>query len=68
MRSLLFVALFCMIPSLASAAEPAALKLLFLGDNGHHRPARRFAELAPVMEKRKIELTYIDDPAKALSA
>ena len=68
MRSLLFVALFCMIPSLASAAEPAALKLLFLGDNGHHRPARRFAELAPVMEKRKIELTYIDDPAKALTA
>jgi putative membrane-bound dehydrogenase-like protein len=57
-----------MISASAPAAEPAPLKLLFLGDNGHHRPARRFAELAPVMEKRKIELTYIDDPAKALSA
>src|SRR3954469_1493926 len=40
------------------AAEP--LKLLFLGDNGHHQPAARFAQLAPVMKERGIELTYSD--------
>jgi putative membrane-bound dehydrogenase-like protein len=68
MRSLTFFALFCILEALASAAEPAPLKLLFLGDNGLHRPARRFAELAPALEKQNIELKYIDDPAKALSA
>src|SRR5687768_10843550 len=67
MRSLFLLVWCCMLEALASAAEPASLKLLFLGDNGPHRPARRFAELAPVLEKRKIELKYIDDPAKALS-
>src|SRR5437773_3235962 len=40
------------------AAEP--LKLLFLGDNGHHQPAARFAQLQPVMKERGIELTYSD--------
>jgi len=38
------------------AAEP--LKLLFLGDNGHHKPAERFAQLQPVLKERGIELTY----------
>jgi putative membrane-bound dehydrogenase-like protein len=41
-----------------SAAEP--LKLLFLGDNGHHQPAARFAQLQPVLKERGIELTYSD--------
>ena len=45
----------------ASAADtPARLKLLFLGDNGHHQPAVRFKQLQPVMKKRKIELVYSD--------
>src|ERR1043166_9658941 len=43
----------------AAAAEPP-LKLLFLGDNGHHQPAARFAQLQPVMKDRGIELTYSD--------
>ena len=38
------------------AAEP--IKLLFLGDEGHHRPAERFAQLAPVLAARGIELVY----------
>ena len=37
------------------------IRVLFLGDNGHHRPVDRFALLAPVMAKRKIELKYTDD-------
>jgi putative membrane-bound dehydrogenase-like protein len=36
------------------------IKVLFLGDHGHHRPAERFRELQPVLAKRGIELTYTD--------
>ncbi|HEX5104173.1 MAG TPA: PVC-type heme-binding CxxCH protein, partial [Pirellulaceae bacterium] len=45
-------------PQAKAAAEP--LELLFLGDNGHHQPAARFKELAPVLKERGIELTYTD--------
>src|SRR5439155_26158753 len=48
----------CVLSGAAISAEP--LKLLFLGDNGHHQPAARFAQLAPVMKQRGIELTYSD--------
>lgn len=44
---------------LASADEP--LEVLFLGDNGHHQPQLRFKELAPVLQRRGIELVYTDD-------
>src|SRR5215471_19334878 len=44
----------------ASAAEPPKLKVLFLGDNGHHKPAERFKQLLPVFAARNIELTYTD--------
>ena len=43
-----------------STSNAADLKLLFMGDNGHHRPSERFHELAPVMEARGIELKYTD--------
>jgi putative membrane-bound dehydrogenase-like protein len=47
-----------------SLAIPAAaqdkIKILFLGDNGHHQPNARFRQLQPVLEKRGIELTYTD--------
>ncbi len=42
------------------SATAADLKLLFMGDNGHHRPSERFHELAPVLEARGIELKYTD--------
>ncbi|MDX1944603.1 MAG: ThuA domain-containing protein [Pirellulaceae bacterium] len=63
MRKLFVVAVIAIIASLAatiSAAEPVPLKLLFLGDSGHHQPAARFAQLAPVLKERGIELTYTD--------
>lgn len=44
----------------ADAADRKPLKLLFLGDNGHHQPAVRFKQLQPVMAQRGIELTYSD--------
>ncbi len=43
-----------------SDALSADLKLLFMGDNGHHRPSERFHELAGVLEQRGIELKYTD--------
>ncbi len=36
------------------------LSILFLGDNGHHRPRDRSAELIPVLETRGIDVTYTD--------
>jgi putative membrane-bound dehydrogenase-like protein len=59
----LLTAIFCLglLFTPLVADEPAKpLKILFLGDNGHHRPADRFRQLQPVLEKRGIELTYTD--------
>ncbi|MBI4604774.1 MAG: ThuA domain-containing protein, partial [Planctomycetes bacterium] len=58
-------------PSLASSlllvlaaapvpAAPAPVKVLFLGDRGHHRPADRFRQLEPVLARRGIELAYTE--------
>src|SRR5688572_7277206 len=46
---------------LTNAAETGGiLRVLFLGDNGHHRPADRFKQIQPEMAKRGIELVYTD--------
>src|SRR5262245_40604778 len=65
-RSLLYrlwaILLLAGLPLLVAPA-PAAdalLSLLFLGDNQAHRPADRFRQLAPVLKKRGIDLTYTD--------
>ena len=52
--------LFCLV-GVSVIAGDAPLRLLFLGDNNHHRPADRFAQLAPVMAERGIELKYTDE-------
>lgn len=44
-----------------AAAPPSMLRVLFLGDNGAHRPAERFGQLQPVLAPRGIELVYTDD-------
>ena len=47
----------------APAAEPPAsrtLSILFLGDKGHHRPADRYAQIAPVLAGRGIEVAYTE--------
>ncbi|MBW3598681.1 MAG: ThuA domain-containing protein [Planctomycetes bacterium] len=61
MRSYLFALLAMLAGAPLSAAESDPLRVLFLGDNGHHRPAERFAQLQPVLAERGIELTYTDD-------
>lgn len=60
LRSILTVLCVTLGAFSSLAAEPAPLKLLFLGDRGHHQPAARFKELQPVMAQRKIELVYTE--------
>jgi uncharacterized protein len=73
MRNLLSRILFCLLMCLllclpgAALAESKPLKILFLGDRGHHKPAERYRQLAPELSKRKIELSYTEETA-ALSA
>lgn len=43
---------------LESASSP--IRVLFLGDNGHHRPEARFQQLANALQPRGIALTYTD--------
>src|SRR6476660_6107447 len=56
----LFCLAMCLGIATSQAAEPASLKVLFLGDNGHHQPRQRFGQLQPVLAKRGIELVYTD--------
>lgn len=60
MKWLLALALFCGLcySDVAFAADAKPIRILFLGDNGHHRPAVRFNQLQPVLAKRGIALTY----------
>ncbi len=55
-----------LLPVLADN-EPAKIRLLFLGDSGHHQPALRFRQLQPVLAAHGIELTYADT-VEALNA
>lgn len=59
---MLVTSLCCGLAAEIPAADLPRLKVLFLGDNGHHQPAVRFKQLQPVLAKRKIELVYSDLP------
>jgi putative membrane-bound dehydrogenase-like protein len=59
-RALLALALALLAVAPLSADETKPIKLLFLGDNGHHRPADRFRQLQPVFAKRGIDVEYTD--------
>ncbi|HTL06058.1 MAG TPA: PVC-type heme-binding CxxCH protein [Gemmatimonadales bacterium] len=60
-----------LLPAAAVAQAPAAhppvrqsatrLRVLFLGDNGHHQPTQRAKELLPVLAHEGIDLFYTDD-------
>lgn len=62
MRALLTGLVTVLLTSPAPAADPKPLKVLFLGDNGHHKPAERYRQLAPALAARKIEIVYTDKP------
>src|SRR3954470_4263207 len=59
--------LLVLSPTAYSQETPSRLKVLFLGDNGHHQPNQRFRQIHPVLDKRGIELVYTDS-ASALNA
>ena len=39
----------------------ADLNVLFLGDNGHHRPRERFGQLQPILANNGVQLTYTEN-------
>jgi putative membrane-bound dehydrogenase-like protein len=47
----------------SSGAESPRIKVLFLGDNGHHKPVDRAADLMPALARAGIDLAYTDDLA-----
>src|SRR5438874_57954 len=58
----------CALISGVSSAEAASkIKILFLGDNGHHQPVERFRQIQPVLASRGIDLTYTEK-VEALNA
>ena len=42
-------------------AESPRIKVLFLGDNGHHKPIDRAADLLPALARAGIDMVYTDD-------
>src|SRR3954465_7119964 len=59
-RGTLLLAVFALFLGVFRAEAAPEIKVLFLGDNGHHRPAERYRQLQPILEKRGIDLTYTD--------
>src|SRR5512144_1641708 len=51
---------FAGIGAAPAFAQPV-LKVLFLGDNGLHKPAERLRPFAPVMMNRGIQIVYTED-------
>jgi putative membrane-bound dehydrogenase-like protein len=60
MAFLIFSLAFFLTIAAKAEEEPKPIKIFFLGDNGHHEPRERFAQLQPVLAKQDIELTYTD--------
>lgn len=48
-------------PGNAAAEKP--LRVLFLGDQGHHKPVQRAGQLLPYLESRGIDARYTEDMA-----
>ena len=68
----IITAFFCGIilcgVSFSWAQEGPPLTLQFLGDQGHHQPARRAGELLPALSQRGINVQYSEDIAAVLNA
>lgn len=67
-RDLLALIAVLMLATLSPACLAAergsnTIRVLFLGDRGHHKPADRVAQLQPVFTQRNIELTYSESMA-----
>jgi putative membrane-bound dehydrogenase-like protein len=49
------------------SAAPRRVKVLFLGDHGHHDPLLRLRQIYSLMGRRGIDFTYLDRPEDALN-
>ncbi|WP_438269990.1 PVC-type heme-binding CxxCH protein [Paludisphaera mucosa] len=54
-------------PIADARADSPPIRVLFLGDRGHHDPADREAQIAPVLALRGIDVAYTEDVAAALN-
>jgi type 1 glutamine amidotransferase len=61
--AVLMVALVMPASAGAQAPDGGRLKVLFLGDDGHHRPYARAKEVLPVLAHNGIDLFYTAEPA-----
>ncbi len=57
----LFFYLFSFQLVAQSNSKPRRLEVLFLGDNGHHKPMERYAQIAPALGAKGINFSYSDD-------
>jgi type 1 glutamine amidotransferase len=58
-----FLITLCLLVSTAFAQQGRRLEVLFLGDNGHHRPIDRIPTLMAGLGPKGINFTYTDDLA-----
>ncbi|MHB1421889.1 MAG: PVC-type heme-binding CxxCH protein [Gemmataceae bacterium] len=58
-----FLSFICvyLCSSVAHSAESPRIKVLFLGDNGHHKPIERAADLLAPLARAGIDMAYTDD-------
>ena len=59
MKSLLS---FVLIIAFLCSAQAKRLEVLFLGDEGHHRPAERIPQIMAGLGPRGVNFTYTADP------
>ena len=59
--ALLLVAVLAPAEAQAQAKSGGRVKVLFLGDNGHHRPYERSKEVLPMLAQNGIDLFYTDE-------
>jgi hypothetical protein len=64
-RVFLFLALalvggFCGAVSTRAAQEAGVIRVLLLGDNGHHKPADFFKTIGPALGRKGVEVEYTD--------
>jgi putative membrane-bound dehydrogenase-like protein len=59
----LLTSLFSVAPTSRAADADERIQVLFLGDQGHHRPAERYRQIAPVLQERGIDLEYTESLA-----
>ena len=59
MKTLVWIIAFCAFVSIAQAER---LEVLFLGDNGHHKPSERIPQIMQGLGPRGVNFTYTSNP------